>query len=132
MRRKKRGERYIDRWRKAHPEVRFYLDRDTYDKLKALADRENTTIKELCLRHMQGILSDMEEIRKESYEKGYKKGYEDGYEKSKKEYRIWYYCNVCGREITMYPNRNDHKSMIEYMKLHGWGHKICHENLRKL
>ena len=43
------------------------------------------------------------------------------------KYRIWYYCNVCGDEITIYPNSDAHKALIEYMKEQGWGHTECHE-----
>lgn len=45
-----------------------------------------------------------------------------------KKYRIWYYCNVCSGEITMHPNGNDHKALIEYMKEYGWGHTKCHKS----
>jgi len=49
-------------------------------------------------------------------------------EDDEKKYRIWYYCDVCGGEITMYPDGNDHKALIKYMKENKWGHKKCYEN----
>ena len=52
----------------------------------------------------------------------------EGYDQAEKDYRIWYFCNVCGKRMEMSPNDDDHKAMIGYMKEHGWGHVSCHEH----
>jgi hypothetical protein len=53
--------------------------------------------------------------------------YDRGWDAAEEEFSIWYYCNVCGERMTMFPNDNDHKALIEYMREHGWGHKKCHD-----
>lgn len=51
--------------------------------------------------------------------------YDKGYEEAQKDYRITYPCSVCGKSTVKLLNRADYRAMKEYMKEHGWGHKIC-------
>jgi len=48
-------ERYIDRWRKSHPELRLYLDRDEYELLKRLADSRCVSMKDIVLETVRGV-----------------------------------------------------------------------------
>jgi len=52
---KKKEERYIDRWRREHPELRLYLSRDEYEFLKKLAESKGVSMKELVLSAVRGI-----------------------------------------------------------------------------
>ncbi|MBA7692159.1 hypothetical protein ES703_100717 [subsurface metagenome] len=53
-------------------------------------------------------------------------GLSESYGQAKKDYQIWYYCDVCRERIDMDPNSNSHKEMINYMREHEWGHASCH------
>jgi hypothetical protein len=57
----------------------------------------------------------------------YQEGYSRGYEQGKKDWQIWYFCDVCKERIDVSPNANSHQALITYMKEHGWGHTRCHE-----
>jgi len=48
-------ERYIDRWRRDHPELRLYLNRDEYEFLKSLAESRGVSMKEIVLNAVRGI-----------------------------------------------------------------------------
>lgn len=48
-----------------------------------------------------------------------------GFERAKGQYEIWYYCSKCGKPITVSPNGNSHKAIIELMKQAGWSHSSC-------
>lgn len=75
---KEKKEKYIHRWLKAHPQVRFYLKKEEYDFLKALADQKKISVKELVIE----AIKNMQEMYKKGYIDGYKKGHNDGYEKA--------------------------------------------------
>jgi len=55
------------------------------------------------------------------------RAYRKGYEQGKRDWQIWYFCDVCGERIDIAPQGNSHKELIGYMKQHGWGHSRCHE-----
>jgi hypothetical protein len=52
-------------------------------------------------------------------------GFNEGYAAGMKDYRLWYYCSVCGEGIWLEPNTDSHKAIIQYMKEHGWHHGKC-------
>jgi hypothetical protein len=61
---------------------------------------------------------------------GYSKGHNDGINEASETWAIWYFCDICNKEILVEPNTNSHKAIIQYMKEYGWGHSECHkENL---
>jgi len=57
MVRRVRKERYYQRWRREHPELRLYLSRDEYNFIKSLADREGVSMKEVVLNAVKGLYS---------------------------------------------------------------------------
>ena len=82
------------------------------------------------------------EAREKGYEEGFraakkkfemkskeplKKAFRQGFEEARSTFEIKYPCAECGEMITMYPNKNSHKAMIEYMQEHGWRHNYCEE-----
>ena len=71
------------------------------------------------------------EIKMIDIDKARNEGLEQGYDEAMNDYQIWYYCDVCGERIDMFPNDEDHKAMIQYMREHGWGHTECHEKRKR-
>jgi len=106
------------RYEESHPTVSCRLDRDTYALLKQrLEDLGGVSFADFVkdsLGVLQLKMPDVKEIR------------EKAYDQAKKDYQIWYFCNICGKKIDMSPNGDDHKTMIGYMKEHGWAHAKCH------
>jgi hypothetical protein len=47
-------ERYIDKWRKEHPRVQFYLSKEEYNTIKKIAEEKGITIKDLILESIKG------------------------------------------------------------------------------
>jgi hypothetical protein len=105
------------RYEESHPTVSCRLDRDTYALLKQrLEDLGGVSFADFVkdsLGVLQLKMPDVKEIR------------EKAYDQAKKDYQIWYFCNICGKKIDMSPNGDDHKTMIGYMKEHGWRHTSC-------
>ena len=62
----RKRERYINRWRREHPEVRFYSDRGTYEWFDEMAGRERLTVKDFVLKAIR-----------EGF-KAYDRGFEEG------------------------------------------------------
>ena len=57
--------------------------------------------------------------------KAYDRGYDSGLQEGQKLFEIWYFCSICGKKMTMYPNAVDHQAMIGFMKDRGWSHGEC-------
>ena len=112
------------RYEESHPTVSCRLDKDTHDLLKQrLEDLGGVSFADFVkesLGLLQLKIPDTEEIKENAYEEGYHQAVE--------HYQIWYYCAVCGKRIEMFPNDNNHKAMIGYMKEYGWGHASCHRH----
>ena len=106
------------RYEQSHPTVSCRLDKDTHALLKQrLEDLGGVSFADFVkdsLGLLQLKMPDVEEIKGEAYDQ------------AKKNYQIWYFCNVCGKRIDMYPNDDAHKAMIGYMKDRGWAHAKCH------
>jgi len=79
-RKKKKGERYIDRWLREHPRISLYLNKEEYTRLVKIADSKNIGIKEL-------ILSMVDDVSK-YYDSIYKKGHEEGYNAALEKFKV--------------------------------------------
>jgi hypothetical protein len=52
-------ERYIDRWRREHPDIHIYLTRPEYEYLRKVSESTGMSVKELVL----GALKDINSLR---------------------------------------------------------------------
>jgi len=52
---RRKRERYIDRWRRDHPEVRLYLKKEEYELLREIATASGMTIKEVVMRAIRDL-----------------------------------------------------------------------------
>jgi len=64
---RRKKERYIDRWRREHKEVKFYFKREEYKVLEELASKHNMTVKEFILK----FINDVRAAAKGEYNRGY-------------------------------------------------------------
>jgi len=55
-----------------------------------------------------------------------KKEYNHGFQNAKRAYRIWNFCNGCGKAIDILPNSDAHTAIVDYLKKGRWGHPECH------
>ena len=95
-----------------------FIDRNC-DEFKKLVSAEAER------RYRSRHLTELNKARATIENANYNRGYQIGYRDAKKKYRIWYFCDVCGGELEMLPNSNDHVSMMGYMKEKGWRHTKC-------
>jgi len=65
---RRRKERYIDRWRREHKEVKFYFKKEEYKILEELASKHNMTVKEFILK----FINDVRAAAKGEYERAIK------------------------------------------------------------
>jgi len=68
---KKKKERYIDRWRKQHKEVKFYLKKEDYKMLEKLASEHGMTVKDFVLNFIDKTIGEVKVSVKGEYERGY-------------------------------------------------------------
>jgi hypothetical protein len=54
-------------------------------------------------------------------------GFDGGFDEAKKEYGVWYNCNVCNKPLYILPNSEEHRIVNAHLRSLGWGHKSCHE-----
>ena len=110
------------RYEQSHPTVSCRIDKNTYDLLKQrLEDLGEVSFADFVkdsLGLLQLKMPDIEEIKETAWN--------EGCNRAIRNYQIWYYCNVCGKRIDVKPTDDSHKTMIGYMKEHGWGHASCH------
>jgi len=45
----------IDRWKKQHKEIRFYLKKEDYEILEKLASKHNMTVKDFVLKFINDV-----------------------------------------------------------------------------
>jgi hypothetical protein len=53
------------------------------------------------------------------------KGYQEGFADAAREYETWGFCSVCGEKMTISPNSDEHKAIIDYLRKIGWSHGHC-------
>ena len=70
---KRKKERYIDRWKRQHKEVKFYFKKEEYEVLDKLATAHNMTVKDFILK----FANDVKAAAEKEYERGYAKAVED-------------------------------------------------------
>jgi len=87
-----------------------------------LIDRNSEAFKRAVKREAQRLYNSRfmtqlnrarEKIRDEGWKLGFKHGYGEGYEKARGEFEVWFYCNICGEPITIRPNSESHKALIQ-------------------
>jgi hypothetical protein len=55
MPRRRRKERYIDRWLKEHPRLTLYLTKEEYDAIKEMAAFMNMTVRDLVVETIKEL-----------------------------------------------------------------------------
>lgn len=104
------------RYKQNHPTVSFRITRELYDELKAFLINSNQSF------------GDFVRVALEKQEADYDQSFTDGYSTGENDWKIWYFCSICRKKIYIQPNSDSHKSLIEYMGAHGWGHADCHKS----
>jgi len=140
-RKKKKGERYIDRWLRDHPRISLYLNKEEYTRLIKIANSKNIGIKELIL----SIIDDFSKYYDSIYEEGYEEGYNAALEKFKNNPHGFYAeikdrykiepalftvpCYYCLKPMIFShedPNWNRKKETLD-KAFEGWHHVCCRE-----
>ncbi|MCQ5341412.1 MAG: hypothetical protein NO483_06920 [Candidatus Methanomethylicia archaeon] len=75
----KKKERYIDKWRKEHPRVQFYLSKEEYNTIKKIAEEKGITIKDLILESIKGKVKDFKEWYEKEVIEEYRREYSKGF-----------------------------------------------------
>ena len=105
------------RYEQSHPTISFRLSKDVNDLLKQRLEDLGVSAADFIKESLGLIHTDIEEVKQVARDEGYSQAVED--------YGIWYFCNICGKRISISPNDNAHKAIIGYMKDHGWVHESC-------
>jgi len=92
MSKKEKKERYIDRWRKQHKEVRLYFKAEEYEVLKDLASKHNMSVKEYILKYANDV--------KKAFNEGYRKALVEFIEKPCSFY--WAVRKIYDGDIALY------------------------------
>jgi len=136
MPRRRKKEKYIDKWRKQHKEIRFFFKKEDYEALDKLASAHNMTVKDFILK----FINDVNIAVKKGHEEGYAQAVEDfihntdGFrDKVRKVYKgdIALFeapCSICGKPMVFTHNDNNWKSKVkpELMRaFKNWYHVAC-------
>ena len=109
------------KYEQSHPALSCRISKDAYDLLKQrLEDLGGVSFADFVkdsLGLLQLKMPDVEEIKETARA--------EGYDQAKKDYQIWYFCNVCRKPIYVLPNCDSHKAIIGYMKENRWAHATC-------
>ena len=124
-RRKKNKSPARDRYEKSHPVISFRVDKELYDRLKAVKKVEGRSMADI-LKAGLGLIEVKMRKEEEIRQKAYDEGYEKGIEAAAELYEVPYPCSVCGKEIVVTTDE-EKKAIAEYMREHGWGHGDCIE-----
>jgi len=111
--------RYMDE----NPAITFRMKREEKERIVKMAELAGKNVSELVRVGLLGL----EEDFSEAYENARISGYNHGFQNAKKDYRIWNFCDVCGKAIDIQPNSDAHKAIIDYLKKGRWGHLECHK-----
>ena len=109
------------RYEQNHPTLSCRLDKQTHDILQKRLDDAGLSFAQF-VKSQLGIL----ELKMPDVEKIDMEAYLEGYAEAKNEYRIQIKCHICEKPITVSPNSQMHKAIIDHLE--GlWRHKNCHE-----
>ncbi len=106
------------RYEQSHPTISFRVSKDVNDLLKQRLADLGVSAADFIKESLGLIHTDIGEVKQAAWDEGYSQGAED--------YEIWYFCNICGEQMSVSPNSESHKAMIGLMSDHGWGHASCH------
>jgi len=122
-RRKKNKSPARDRYEKGHPVISFRVDKELYDRLKAIKKVEGRSMADI-LKAGLGLIEVKIRTEKEIWQQGYDEGQVNGYELAESEYKVTYPCSICGESIEVTTDE-EKKAIAEYMREDGWGHADC-------
>jgi len=153
--RRRKKETYYDRWRREHPRLQMYLNREEYEWLKREAEARGLSMKEFVLE----IIRKGYNGYKEGYDKGYREGFDDGFNEALDKFILdpWEFykriiervkklglkgfepalftipCKYCGRPM-VFTHKNENWGEIRetlYQAFSRWAHTKCIEEARK-
>jgi len=112
------------RYEQSHPVLSCRLDKKAHDLLQKRLDGAGLSFAQF-VKSQLGVLElkmpDVKKIERDAYQKGYAKAVN--------EYRIQINCQQCGKPITVMPNSQMHKAIIDHLE--GlWNHAECQERCR--
>lgn len=110
------------RYMENNPAITFRMEKEEKERIVEMAQFAGKSISDL----VRVALFDLEGNFSEAYEKARISGYNHGFQNAKRAYRIWIFCNVCGKAIDILPNSDTHKAIVDYLKKGRWGHPECH------
>lgn len=112
------------RYQKEHPPITVHLTREIRSLLDDIKEKSGMSYGRIIKGIIENDLTHVKRTRALS-KSSYEKGYIDGYDLAESEWRIWYYCSVCGKPMYVKPEDKSHNAIIKYMKEHQWGHSKC-------
>jgi len=112
-----------DRYEKSHPVISFRIDKEFYDRLKAVKKVEGRSMTDIMKAGL-GLIEVKIRTEKEIWQQGYDEGQVNGYELAESEYKVTYPCSICGKSIEVNTDE-EKKAIATYMREHGWGHADC-------
>jgi len=123
MARRKKKSPARDRYEKSHPVISFRVDKELYDRLKAVKKVEGRSMTDIMKAGL-GLIEVKIRTEKEIWQQGYDEGQVNGYELAESEYKVTYPCSICGKSIEVNTDE-EKKAIATYMREHGWGHADC-------
>lgn len=105
------------RYERENPTISFRMDRETYEKIKALQRKSGKSLAEV-IKESLGFIE-------RSTEEAYQRGFEDGYLQAKNLYRFSIQCAECGGELVLSNSTTGIDNVKQLLK--GFTHSQCPE-----
>jgi len=113
------------RYQGKHPTISIRVTEEEKGKIDEMARLSGKSKASLVREALLGVVDSRVDELENAQNEGCEEGYDEGFKKARKKYEVWFYCSVCGKKITIFPNSESHKEMVGYMKEHGWHHASC-------
>ena len=123
--RKKNKSPARGRYEKSHPVISFRVDKEFYDRLKAVKKVEGRSMADILKAGLGLIEVKMrkeEEIRQQAYDKGE----ENGIRMAEDLYMVTYPCSKCGK-MKAVTTDEEKKAIRDFMVQSGWCHVDCND-----
>jgi flagellar biosynthesis/type III secretory pathway protein FliH len=119
------------KYEQENPLICFRVKRDEKEKIKQIVEITGKNESQIMRETLFYAEKEYSDVYKKGYDKGYNDGYDEGNDKGKEDWRIWFFCSICGEMMFVDPDSDSHNAIIKYTKKSGWGHSKCYKKQRE-
>ena len=129
------------RYEQNNPVLSVRMPKDFHEALKKHQQETGRSVRTILALALNKITANYSQVKtkairegytkgfsygqKIGYDAGYTKGLNEGYTQGRKNFEITYPCIDCNESMSITPNSECHKWIVQQMRLRGWIHTEC-------